>query len=235
MQVAAVIPTMNEDPHRLAHLVRALDKFCDSVIVVNHSDEPLDSEIVREAGGFVRRVPEPGFDAAYRAAWRVVPSDWYVAHIDAGGSHDPNDLAQMLDMADEGRDREYHPDGGYHQYFLWDIVIGSRFVRGGEHHGPWRRKVTSRLASSALNLISLGDISDWTSGLRVYSPKARRVLMLHDFTTTGHAWQIESLWTARDHGCRIVEHPITYLPSKSSLTLGRVREANRLYWDLAFR
>ncbi len=165
----------------------------------------------------VEIVTEPGLGPAYLHGWDAIDPSWWIVHIDAGGSHDPADVYPMLELAEEG----------------FDVVIGSRFVRSGEHHGPWRRRVTSRLAAAALNLISLQDISDWTSGYRVYSPKARAAIKAHTFTTTGHAWQIEALWVCLQAGCRIVEHPIVYRSSVSHLSSGRVREAAALYWRLA--
>lgn len=142
----------------------------------------------------------------------------HVLHIDAGGSHDPADVGPMIELAEEG----------------FDVVIGSRFCPLGEHHGPWRRRVTSQIAACALNLISLRNICDWTSGYRLYSPRARAVLAEHTFTTTGHAWQIESLWVLLQHGMRVIEQPIVYRSSVSHLSSGRVKEAAKLYWRLAW-
>jgi dolichol-phosphate mannosyltransferase len=153
---------------------------------------------------------------AYGKAWAYLPTDWLVVHIDAGGSHDPADLYPMLELAEEG----------------FDVVIGSRFCPGGVHHGTWTRRASSKFAAFMLDLISLSEIHDWTSGYRVYSPRARAILAAHDFTTTGHAWQIESLWVLKQAGCRVVEHPITYKASVSHLSRGRVQEAASLYWRL---
>lgn len=215
MYVAAVIPTIDEAA-TIGELVRALDKVCDQVIVADASTSMGTEIAALNAGAVFLSVLEPGLEAAYDSGWNVADKDWHVAHIDAGGSHDPADLYPMLDLAEEG----------------FDVVIGSRFCPRGQHLGTWRRKVTSRLASSALNLISLADIADWTGGYRVYSPAARAILAAHEFTTSGHAWQIESLWVLRQAGMRVVEHPITYRPSASHLSAGRVREALSLYGRL---
>lgn len=215
MYVAAIVPTIDE-AETIGDLVRSLDKMCDEVIVVDGSQGEDTDNAAREAGAEVVREGR-GLGPSYAAPHFLIDKSWYVAHVDAGGSHDPADLYQMLELAEEG----------------FDVVIGSRFCPRGEHHGAWRRRVTSRWASSALNLISFADIADWTSGYRVYSPKAREVLARHDFTTTGHAWQIESLWVLIHAGLRIVEHPIVYEASVSHLSSKRVKEAASLYWRLA--
>lgn len=212
----AIVPTIDEAA-TIGDLVRSLDKMCDEVAVVDDSADWATCVAVNEAGHATISGPRDGLRGAYRKGGELGSSDWYVAHIDAGGSHDPADLYPMLELAEEG----------------FDVVIGSRFCPLGEHHGSWTRRFTSRWASRALNLISFSDISDWTSGYRVYSPKARAILAAHDFTTTGHAWQIESLWTLVNSGCRVVEQPIVYRASVSHLSRGRVKEAASLYWRLA--
>ena len=217
--VAAVIPTIDE-ADTIGDLVRSLDKVCDRVIVADGSDNGDTATEAFQAGA----VPIDGLGGlgpAYKRAWGVVPTSrpWAVVHIDAGGSHDPADLYPMLELAEEG----------------FDVVIGSRFCPLGEHHGKWRRRFTSKLASFALNWIYPSTtIHDWTSGYRVYSPKARAILAAHTFTTTGHAWQIEALSVLIAHGCRIVETPIIYRSSVSHLSAGRVKEAARLFWRMAW-
>lgn len=216
MNCAAIVPTIDE-AETIGALVRSLDKTCDSVRVLDSSDSSQTRDLARNAGAYVSHVPG-GLGHAYKMGQWFVDSDWYVVHIDAGGSHDPYDVGPMLDIAAKGV----------------DCVIGSRFCEGGEHHGPWKRRVTSRIASRALNAISFNtEIKDWTSGFRVYSPAAREVLAKHEFKAQGHAWQIEALWAIRAAGLRVAEFPIVYESSVSHLSSGRVKEAWSLYWTLA--
>lgn len=217
MYLGAVVPTIDEG-ETITDLVHALDRFCDLVIV---ADAPVGQEFRTElaaqrAGARAMRIAKPGLDAAYRFAGYLVPEDWYVLHIDAGGSHDPLAAYEMCDLADQG----------------FDVVIGSRFCPGGQHLGTRRRRLSSRFAAGMMNLISFLDIDDWTSGYRIYSPRAREVIREHDFASVGHAWQIEALWACTQAGMRIVEHPITYRPSASRLSAKRVGEAGRLYGRL---
>jgi dolichol-phosphate mannosyltransferase len=217
MYLAAVVPTIDE-AETIGDLARALDKMCDAVVVSDASDGPETCLEAQRAGAWIYRTHQPGLGHAYQRAWEMgARPDWHVVHIDAGGSHNAADVYPMIELAEKG----------------FDVVIGSRFCPGGHHHGPWKRRITSRLASGALNFISLCDYSDWTSGFRLYSPRARAVLAAHEFTTTGHAWQIESLWTLIHAGMRIVEHPITYRSSRSQLSAARIQEAAALYWRLA--
>lgn len=222
MYAAACIPTIDE-ADTIGALVKALDETCDMIYVLDESTNDATMFAAIEAGArhvYMRNwKPENrGISGAYAWGNWTVDDDWHVVHIDAGGSHDPYAVGPMLDIAAKGV----------------DCVIGSRFCEGGEHHGPWKRRFTSRLASRALNAISFNtEIHDWTSGFRVYSPAAREVLAKHTFKMQGHAWQIEALWQIRAAGLRVAEFPIVYESSVSHLSRGRVQEAAGLFWELA--
>ena len=214
-----VIPTKNE-ADTIGDLVKACDKFADAVYVLDCSEEADTFYAAQQAGAMLPPCPPDGLRGAYRKGNERIPSDWYVGHIDAGGSHDPQDLVDMMDIAVEGK---------------IDLVIGDRFGIGAEYHGKWSRYVTSQLAATMMNLVTRGaDYADWTSGLRVYSPRARALLAKHDFACQGHAWQMESLRVLHEAGMRIVEFPIVYERSRSHLSGARVREAFR-YWRSCLR
>lgn len=157
-----------------------------------------------------------GLGPAYLSMWHDADRRFpqaYVMHVDVG-SHPRDSWLRVLYQARAERA---------------DIIIGSRFCPGGLHLYNWRRKWTSRAASAALSTITGTDYTDWTSGLRAYSPKARSVLANHRFQTEGHAWQIEALWVAHQEGLKIVEVPIDYHAGNSSLSWARVKEALKLF------
>src|SRR6266404_5448170 len=130
MYCAAIVPTIDE-AETIGDLVRALDKTCDRVLVVDDSVLPWTTVAAEDAGAewWASRYDGHtyGLGYSYKLGHRRIASDWYVVHIDAGGSHDPADVYPMLELAEEG----------------FDVVIGSRFCPGGEHHGSWRRRFTS--------------------------------------------------------------------------------------------
>jgi len=217
MKVAAIVPTRDE-ADTIGALVRTLYKFCDAVVVVDYCSTDHTVSVAYEAGALIDAAEYAGIGYAYRFAWDRLPADWWVGHIDAGGSHDPQDLCDMLDLA---ATRDY------------DVIVGSRFTFGGEDRAPWRRRVLSKTAAWVCNRNEMERVADWTSGLRVYSPRAREILAAHDFQTSGHAWQIEALWVARARGLNIVEFPITYRPSTSHLSSDSLGEAAGLLWRLS--
>jgi hypothetical protein len=164
----------------------------------------------------IMHTPVPGLGPAYLDAWAHIEPDWLALHVDVG--HAPDAARDVLDEAVES--------GA-------DLVIGSRLCVGGSHQGSWKRRAMSVAAAKLCNAVSFYEHTDWTSGLRAYSPKARRVLSRHDFQCEGHAWQMEALWVARQNGLRVKEVPIDYVCGNSSLNAARVREAVGLWRKMA--
>jgi len=216
MKVAAIVPTRDEES-TIVPLLKNLLNFADSVIVVDYRSSDATVELAQRCGVLVDQIDYAGVGYAYEYAWDRLPDDWWVGHIDAGGSHDPQDLCDMVDLA------------ARHDY---DLVVGSRFCFGGEDHAPWHRRFLSKTAARICNRKGHDGFTDWTSGLRVYSPRARAVLAAHRFSTGGHAWQIEALWVAQTAGLTSVEFPITYEPSSTSLSTTQLTEAAVLLWKL---
>src|SRR5205823_4900597 len=95
--------------------------------------------------------------------------------MDADGSHDPADLPAMLTSATTA-----------------DLVIGSRYVRGGTTVGwPRRRRSLSRAGNRyAAALLGLS-VRDATSGFRAWRSALLRRIDLDRVTSLGYCFQIE--------------------------------------------
>jgi dolichol-phosphate mannosyltransferase len=150
-----------------------------------------------------------GIGPSLMNAWRLAYNAGYsrFAQMDAGGSHNPGHLLTMLDV-----------DA--------DLVIGSRFAGDAIYYGrPWRAFL-SRLAAVACNAAQPGmRVSDWTSGMRVFSRRAIEALLGYSYRATMHSWNIEVLARAGEAGLSIVESPITYRAGRSSFNLKVAGEA----------
>jgi glycosyltransferase involved in cell wall biosynthesis len=214
VKLAAVVPTMNEQ-ETIGALVRTLNRWCDLVIVSDDSDDATSLHALNEGAKVVD--PPPGLGPAYLAAWAQIDPSWWVLHVDAGGSHPDQSIARVVNYARGGNA---------------DLYIGSRFVEGASHQGKVTRKYTSKAAGFACSLASGLDIRDWTSGLRIYSPRARAMLAQHPFRTSGHAWQMEALAQIVDRRWRVEEVPIDYHPSRSNLNAHRIGEAFQVWMTL---
>lgn len=140
--------------------------------------------ILRTSNGLGSALREGMAYASERGAGRIVT-------MDADLSHDPGSIMSLL-TADA------------------DIVLGSRYVEGGDIVGwPRRRKVVSYLANR-FSRFSLGTTErDLTTGFRVYSDRMVE-LILQESTAEGYSFQVEAVNIARKHSMSIVEVPITF-------------------------
>lgn len=163
----------------------------------------------------VPRLPYPHYtssagslaDAIKEGMAEAYPAD-EILTIDAGG-HDPLEHRRFF-CAPEA-----------------DLVIGSRFVDGGSHSGPRWRQVGSRVYGWLCSLVTMCPVKDWTSGYRLYRNDAIDVALATP--GEGHAWQAAVVGECHRRGLKIVEVPIHYEASTSSLSLGRAFEAVRVW------
>jgi len=133
----------------------------------------------------------------------------YIVTMDADGSHNPNDIPKLLQQANRG----------------YDIVIGSRYCKGGKVKG-WSltRLIISKVANKlTAKLVGL-PLSDFTSGFRVYSREYVEDVLpkLHSQT---YEIQIETLRQARVNNAKVTETPITFVnrkKGKSKLTKNEI-------------
>jgi dolichol-phosphate mannosyltransferase len=145
-----------------------------------------------------------------------------ICQMDADLSHLPADLPRLL-AAVEGA----------------DLVIGSRYVRGGRVvNWPARRLALSRFANQYVRAITRLGVRDATSGFRCWRRETLERIPLARLASDGYAFQVEMTWHARRRGSRIVEVPITFVERRqgaSKLSGGVIAESAVLPWRLAFR
>ena len=91
-----------------------------------------------------------------------------LVEMDADLSHDPNELKKMLS-------------------YKGDIVLGSRYIRGGSIPGDWglHRKLLSTLGNLTIRLFLGWKIHDWSTGYRVITKKVYLSIKDHMQGDTG--------------------------------------------------
>lgn len=175
----------------------------------------------------LHRPAKDGLGRAYLAgfAYALERSYRYVVEIDADGSHDPADLSAMLSLAAAGA----------------DLVIGSRWVRGGSvRNWPWIRQLVSRAGNAYSRVMLRSSIHDITAGFRVYRTQTLRTLDLSAVSSQGYCFQVELAWRLERAGKRVVEHPIVFTEraaGRSKMHLSIVVEAllRVTLWGIAGR
>jgi dolichol-phosphate mannosyltransferase len=127
-----------------------------------------------------------------------VGDDDAIVIMDADNSHPPELVEAMLAKLDAG----------------YDIVIASRFVRGGRQEGvPWPRRVLSRAASLLFRVTwPMRGVRDYTTGFRAYRARFLKKLWGvygdHLVEATAFAVMTEILVKSRSLGARVAEVPL---------------------------
>lgn len=165
-KVLVVIPAYNEEeslPHTIDELTsqihgsELMSSCCDFVVV---NDGSTDSTLDVCLAYGVRVIDLPinvGLTACFQAGTKFAYRNGYdyVVQFDADGQHDPKSLEEMIGLAFESQA---------------DIVIGSRFVCKKKPLSP--RMIGSSFITAMIKLTSGKNISDPTSGLRLFNRKA---------------------------------------------------------------
>lgn len=156
-----------------------------------------------------------GLGTAYIAGFKLGLAKGfdYIFEMDCDFSHDPKDLPRMLAALEKGA----------------DLVVGSRYVKGGRCvNWPFDRKVLSFGASIYVRCITWMWVMDPTAGFVGYRRKVLETIDLDSIRFIGYAFQIEMKFAAKCLGFKIVEIPITFtdrIEGTSKMSKGIVQEA----------
>ena len=162
----------------------------------------------------IHRPQKRGLGLAYVEGfeWAVAHGFSHVVQMDSDGSHRPSDLPALLQEASSH-----------------DLVIGSRWVSGGEvKNWPAIRMLISRLGNRYAALMLGSGLKDLTAGYRIYSAKLLGSLPLSEMQAHGYGFQVEMTLRSSQAGAKIIEVPIHFVEresGKSKMTMGIVLEA----------
>jgi dolichol-phosphate mannosyltransferase len=226
-----VVPTYNERGN-LPILVDALMQLPGLRLLVVDDQSPdgtgdVADALAREHTGridVIHRSGRRGLGRAYVDGFRKAiaePVD-VVCQMDADLSHDPRHLPDLIAAARDA-----------------DVVIGSRYVPGGQIvNWPKRREILSRFANVYVRAITRLKTHDCTAGYRCWRRGTLARLPLDRFISNGYSFQIETLFSAAHLGCRIVEVPITFVERRegqSKVSRGVLIESAITPWRLALK
>jgi dolichol-phosphate mannosyltransferase len=152
----------------------------------------------REEVEVLHRPVREGLGPAYLAGFARALSAGagHVFEMDADLSHDPADLARLLEAVRDG---------------AADLALGSRYVPGGgvADWGVVRRVVSrggSWYARRALGL----EVRDLTGGFKCFRADVLRQIDLPSVRSRGYAFQVELTYRTLVRGLRVVEVPIVF-------------------------
>jgi dolichol-phosphate mannosyltransferase len=226
-RVAVIIPTYNEAENVEQIVARLRRAVPDADVLIADDNSPDGTgEIADKLAKtddhvhVLHRPGKQGLGAAYLAGFGYGA----VVEMDADGSHDPADLPALLAALEDA-----------------DLVVGSRWVEGGEvRNWPRSREVLSR-GGNAYARIMLGlSVHDATGGYRAYRAATLQDVALHSVRSQGYCFQIDLTLRAVRAGKKVVEVPITFTErTAGSSKMSRAIVAEALWkvteWGVATR
>jgi len=205
VRATVVVPTYQEADN-IAALLRRIRTAAPAarVLVVDDGSPDGTADVAEAVGATVgdvevlRRAAKHGLASAYQAgfAHAIAGGADVVITMDADLSHDPVVIPMLIEASESGA----------------DLVIGSRYVRGGrilDWTAP-RRALSSwgnRYATSALRL----PVLDATSGYRAYRADVVDVDDMSLVRASGYGFLIEMAYRLVRGGGKLVEVPITFV------------------------
>jgi dolichol-phosphate mannosyltransferase len=206
MRATLCLPTYNEREN-LAPMIEALAGVLrdgDRVLVIDDNSPDGTGAIADELAAkhpflsVLHRERKEGLGRAYIDGFRrVLAGDAeLVLEMDCDFSHDPQDVPRLIAAAEDGA----------------DVVLGSRYVRGG-HVRDWGlvRRAISRGGSVYTALFLRMGVKDPTGGFKCFRREVLERLDLAAITPRGYAFQIETTYRAKQAGFNVTEIPITFV------------------------
>ncbi len=223
MKILTIIPTFNEIdtlPTTVRRLRQAV-AHSDVLIVDDNSPDGTGEYADQLAAGdeqisVLHRKAKTGLGGAYIAGFRWGMERGYdvLVELDADGSHQPEQLPELLERIDEA-----------------DLVIGSRWVRGGSVvNWPVHREIISRLGSLYSRTLLGLRVRDITAGFRAFRRTTLEAIDLDAIESVGYGFQVDMTFRVAGLRGRIVEVPITFVErtmGESKMNSGIVLEAMR--------
>lgn len=196
-----VAPAHNEEGNiekfllRIIAMIRA-NKLSAEIIAIDDVSSDSTGKIMDKISDkfsilrIIHRTSNNGPGNAERAGFAVARGKWIIT-LDSDLSHRPEEIPDFISAAGKG----------------CDMVIGSRFVPGGDMDGPAFRLLLSRACAFAAKLITGYPLHDASSGFRIMRAAALKTLNLQSPWFEIHT-EIPIKFFL--HGYKVGEIPIRY-------------------------
>ena len=186
MRTVAIIPAYNE-ADTIGPVIDDTQRHVERVVVIDDGSTDETAVVAREHGAsVVEHVINTGVGGAVRTGYRYAIREGFdfVAQIDGDGQHDPAYIPLLLEKAEDR-----------------DMVIGSRYLNESYQEYSRIRKLGIRFFTTVVNRLGGIDITDVTSGFRVYRVAALETILHH----SDRHWAVEQTLEAAKRGLRVEE------------------------------
>jgi dolichol-phosphate mannosyltransferase len=165
----------------------------------------------------LHRSEKNGIGPAYLAGFRHALDEGagYVMEMDSDFSHDPADLARLLQAVYDGA----------------DLALGSRYVPGGgvTEWGLLRRFISQGGSTYARWVLGL-NVRDLTGGFKCFRREVLEAIHFDGVRSQGYAFQVELTYRAVQAGFRVVEVPIVFRDRQQGTSKMSWRIAAEAMW-----
>jgi dolichol-phosphate mannosyltransferase len=230
-----VLPTYNERDN-LRHALERIREVAEgnhlplhTLIVDDDSPDGTGELADRLAGEYpdvevLHRAGKEGLGKAYIAGFRHALANGadLIFEMDADLSHDASYLPHFVRLIEQGA----------------DVVLGSRYVRGGRvENWTLSRRAISRGGCLYAQTILCLPYRDLTGGFKCFRRDVLEGIDLDAVDARGYGFQIEMTYRAHKLGFKVVELPITFVDrqvGESKMSNDIVVEAMLGVWRLRF-
>ena len=202
-----ILPTYNEAQNLEPMVSAVLPELrrggaSSTIMIVDDASPDGTGQIANRLAGeheevrVLHRLSKEGLGRAYLAGFQAALDGGadLILQMDCDFSHDPEDLPRLMEAAGSA-----------------DVVLGSRYVRGGGvENWALRRRVQSRGGCAYARLILGIPVRDLTGGFKCWNRRALEALDFDGVDAHGYGFQIEMTYRAVRAGLSVTEVPIVF-------------------------
>ena len=220
MKKIVITPTYNESKNILV-LIKKIKKIDSDlhILVIDDNSPDNTSELVKQFANdrndifIINRKEKLGLGTAYITGfkWAIKNNYNFVIQMDADLSHDPKELAVMLEKIKN-----------------YDLIIGSRYINGvNVINWPMSRLLLSYFANIYSRLITGVPVFDLTGGFKCYKIETLKKMPFKSIKSEGYSFQIETTFYAWLNKFLIKEIPITF----TDRTVGQSKMSKKIIYE----
>ena len=228
MKTLVVIPTYDERDNvaAMAEALFAVDPSLEILFVDDNSPDGTGDVIEGLIKNDSRihcfhREKKEGLAKAYLAGFKraIELGADRIVQMDCDFSHDPKDVPRLV--AEDA-----------------DLVIGSRYVKGGATPGwPFKRRLISRMGGIFIRTVTGMPLKDPTGGFKCWKVSALKAMEYDTIESAGYSIQLEMNHRAWKTGLKIREIPIIFtdrVKGYSKISAGIAVESIKISLRLRF-
>ena len=225
MKVLIVLPTYNEAVNILLMMpeLLKLPAYVEICVVDDNSPDNT-GQLAEDWAAKDRRVHvlhragKLGLGTAYIAGFHYAFVHGFDAALtmDADFSHHPRYIPAILAA-----------------FSTADLVIGSRYVSGGDVLYPWHRRFLSKASNLVARTVLGLNAHDCTAGFRLYRVSVLQQVPLDRIFSNGYSFLTELLTWMQAKGARITEVPIVFEDRQYGVSKISTQEIFKGMWTVA--